>query len=299
MTSLERQNLINQWRAPSSLTEKDSQDRAERMVKDAVAYHQAFSAINPRVFPKGSYANNTNVKLDSDVDIVVECDDVYFHSFLDPAWGTVPSTSPYAGIWTPAYFRQEVTAALVNYFGASEVQIGDVALTLKEKTGSRPSVDIVPAFRYVRYDAPDLSVSQPGNKIFKKTTGELVNWPDQQLSNGRSKNVDSGTRYKDFVRVLKRAENYLVGQGVISELPSYLMECLIWNVPNSILNNGTLEQDFGATLRWLWLKLTESYVREEWVEPNRLKYLFHNSQKWTVEDAKKIVLETWKLMGYS
>ena len=101
------------------------------------------------------------------------------------------------------------------------------------------------------------------------------------------------------MRVLKRVENYLVGQRVISELPSYLMECLIWNVPNSILNNGTLEQDFGATLRWLWLKLTESYVREEWVEPNRLQYLFHNSQKWTVEDAKKIVLETWKLMGYS
>lgn len=299
MESDERQALINSWRKPSSDTEKDRQDLAEKKVKDAIAGYPSFSSMDYRIFPKGSYANNTNVRLDSDVDIVIECNEAYYHDYIGTQPNPLPITAPYAGIWTPSYLRSELEKALINYFGSSEIITGDAALTIREKEGVRPSVDVVPAFLYYRYDTPDQSIKHQGSKTFRKSGTGIINWPEQQLRNGIQKNIDTGYRYKDFVRVLKRAENTLVKGKVIGELPSYLMECLIWNVPNSILNNGTLEQDFGATLRWLWLNLTESYVRDEWLEPNELKYLFHSSQKWSVEDAKKIVLETWKLMGYS
>ncbi len=298
MKSDERQALINSWRKPSSEAEKERQDLAEKKVKDAIAGYPLFSSMSHRIFPKGSYPNNTNVRLDSDVDIVVECNEAFYHDYFGTQPNPLPITTPYAGIWTPPYLRSELEKALKNYFGSSEVIAGDVALTIKEKEGVRPSVDVVPAFLYYQYDTPDQSIKHQGNKTFRKSGTGIINWPEQQLRNGIQKNIDTGYRYKDFVRVLKRAENTLVKGKVIGELPSYLMECLIWNVPNSILQQRTLEEAFQTTLEWMWEKLAKSYDKEDWIEPNQLKYLFHEKAKWTIDDAKLLIKETWDLMGY-
>lgn len=300
MTLFERQNLISAWIKPSSDTEKDRQDRAERMIKDAVAAHPAFKDISPKVFAKGSYANNTNVRIDSDVDIVVQCPGLCYFEYFTKESAEDKSITPYTPGWTPTLWRQEVTEALVNCFGVSEVDdSGSVAITISEKDGSRPSVDVVPGFSFVRYDRPDQGIANWGSKIFNKSGSPIVNWPQQQLDNGIEKNKATGQRYKNFVRVLKNAENHLVAVREIEEKPSYLMECLVWNVPNTTLSNAaTLEGAFREVLVWLWKQLDEAYVRENWEEPNRLQYLFHGNQKWSVDDAKEIVLKTWKLMEY-
>ena len=96
-----------------------------------------------------------------------------------------------------------------------------------------------------------------------------MNWPHQQFVQGRAKNGSTGQRYKNYVRALKNAENHLVSQGTITAKPSYLMECLVWNVPDATLKTGTLDDGFRATLVWLWQHLNEQYVREDWEEPNR------------------------------
>jgi hypothetical protein len=192
-----------------------------------------------------------------------------------------------------------VSEAIVNCFGADGVDTtGAVALVVAAKAGSRPSADVVPSFQYRRYDNAARTVVQEGCKVFKSGSGSIVNGPQQQLDNGRAKNVATGQRYKNYVRALKHSENYLVTQAVIEAKPSYLMECLVWNVPNDILTSGDLVAGFRATLVWLWEHLNDSYVREDWTEPNELKYLFHTSQKWTVKDAKEVVLETWRVLGY-
>src|SRR4051794_20755929 len=66
------------WRGPSSQTEQEKQERAERMVRQAVSAHPAFDGYTMKVYAKGSYANNTNVRSDSDVDIAVRCTDVCY-----------------------------------------------------------------------------------------------------------------------------------------------------------------------------------------------------------------------------
>lgn len=58
-----------------------------------------------------------------------------------------------------------------------------------------------------------------------------MNWPQQQLKNGRSLNTQTNHRYKKYVRALKNAESFLAAAGTIDELPSYFMECLVFNVP--------------------------------------------------------------------
>ena len=95
--------------------------------------------------------------------------------------------------------------------------------------------------------------SRRGSCVWPKTgLTKIVNWPDQQLANGRAKNQRTGQRYKNYVRALKNAENVLVKAGTIKAKPSYLMECLVWNVADSTLKSGTLDVGFRATLVELW-----------------------------------------------
>jgi tRNA nucleotidyltransferase (CCA-adding enzyme) len=66
------------WTGPSSDTEQDKQERTERMIREAVQAHPAFKGYAFNVYAKGSYANNTNVRADSDVDIAVQCQEVFY-----------------------------------------------------------------------------------------------------------------------------------------------------------------------------------------------------------------------------
>lgn len=299
LTPTDRAALLSSWIQPSSENEKDQQDRAERMIADAIKAHAAFAGTSISVYAKGSYPNNTNVRRDSDVDIVVENQDCFYYEFFecdDPAPGTI---TPYTGEWTPARWRREVTNAVVNCFGSGDVDTsGKVALTVSEKPGSRPSADVIPSYVYYRYDRTDQSVFHQGSKVFKTTSGSIENWPQQQLDNGRRKNTATNHRYKNYVRALKNAENFLVNSEEMEAKPSYLMECLVWNVPDTTLRIGDLDDGFRATLVWLWQHLDDQYVYEDWDEPNRLKYLFWSGQKWTRADAKEVVLKTWELLEY-
>ena len=152
----------------------------------------------------------------------------------------------------------------------------------------------------MRYDSSDESRQHWGSKVFPKSGSPIVNYPVQQLERGTIKNVRTNGRYKRFARALKSAENQLVRDGTIADLPSYFMECLIWNLPASTLTTGeNLADGFEAVLIWLWNELKEdSYTRTNWEEPNGLKYLFHDEAKWKPDDARALVLATWQYLDY-
>ncbi|MGD9991500.1 hypothetical protein [Pseudonocardia sp.] len=120
-----------------------------------------------------------------------------------------------------------------------------------------------------------------------------MNWPDQQLANGRLKNSATNSRYQKFVRVLKRTENELVRLGKISDKPSYFMECLVWNIPDTTLMRGDkLSQAFFLTLADLWNGLDgDAPIGASWHEPNEMKMLFRDDAKWTTLDGRELVLQ--------
>jgi hypothetical protein len=300
MTSADREALLSRWIKPSSDDEQEQQDRAKRMVTDAVKAHSPLKTANLYVFAKGSYANNTNVRRDSDVDIVVECQACNYYDYLPGQDPTTPRGTQYEGEWTPSKLRTEVTTALNNAFGQSGVDAsGKIALVVAAVPGSRPSIDVVPSFDYYRYDDPQRITSHRGSCVWPKASlTKIVNWPDQQLANGRAKNKRTGQRYKNYVRALKNAENVLAKADIIKPKPSYLMECLVWNVADSTLKSGTLDSGFRSTLVELWQGLADDGNYVEWAEPNDLKYLFRGGQKWSLSDAKEVVLETWRFLDY-
>ncbi len=272
------------------------------MVRAAIDAHPIFKGVNKQIYTKGSYPNNTNVRFASDVDVVVELREC---SYYDYAPGVTPPASPpgspYEGIWTPALWRAEVNKALVNAFTSASVDTsGKIATAINEVPGSRPSADVVPSFLYYRYDDAYRMKKEQGSCVWPSDGGaKVVNWPEQQLVKGRAKNTNTGQRYKNYVRALKNAEDTLAAAGTISDLPSYLMECLVFNVPNPTLQTGTLDAGFKETLRWLYLRLNGGSAYEDWVEPNYCKWLFKGAQKWTVDDAKTLVLKTWNYLGYT
>ena len=87
MASLE--DKLVSWTGPSSPTEQEKQDRTERMVTEAVRDHPGLNDCTFTVYTKGSYPNNTNVKADSDVDVAVQCSDVFYWDEAEPGAKTL------------------------------------------------------------------------------------------------------------------------------------------------------------------------------------------------------------------
>lgn len=300
----ERRALLDRWMSRSSASEDERMDRAERMVKNAIDAHPAFDGYRSSitVYAKGSYANQTNVRADSDVDVVVENRDLYY--YLYNPWNIAPApdpnASPYTGRWDDKdEWRAEVTKALQNAFGNVDTS-GKVALTIAEVPGSRPSADVVPAFELRRFDASDRSVVHYGSRVFSTDGKAINNFPAQQKSNGIEKDRLTSGRYKKYVRALKSAENYLADSGIISDLPSYFMECLVWNVPNHVISSGyALDDGFRATLLYLVTHLVDDHFdKDEWEEPNGLKWLFPDGSKWSSDDGLLLTWRTWEHLGY-
>jgi len=200
---------------PSSESEQTQQDRAETMVRTAIAANEKLNSSNLLIYTKGSYPNNTNVSLDSDVDVVVELQECAYYGYRS---GVTPSTTapaPYVGGWTPSDWRSEVKAALVTAFGSDSIDsTSKIAIEVSAVSGSRPSADVVSSFAYHLYNDTDRRTKEVGSCVFPSDGADkIVNWPNQQLINGRKLNTDSGGRYKDYVRILKNTENYLSAIG--------------------------------------------------------------------------------------
>lgn len=289
-TSLE-QKLLN-WTARSSDTEQAKQDRSERMIREAVMQHPELHDCLLKVYAKGSYANNTNVRMDSDVDIAVQCSNVFYYAESEP--GSKPGDrSPYTGRWTPSKLRSELVAALEAKFPGQVITSGSTAISI-ESSGARVDADVVPCFDY-RYYYPSGNYRE-GARIFRVDGTHLNNYPNQQLENGRKKNVRTGQRYKKAVRIMKRLENAMVADGVHSETSSFFIECLVYNVPDQILVGASWVDTVKGILAHVYNGLEGSEPAREaerWLEVNECKFLFSGDQKWTRSDGRAFALAGW------
>ncbi|MCA2247652.1 MULTISPECIES: nucleotidyltransferase domain-containing protein [Mycobacterium avium complex (MAC)] len=295
MTSLE-DKLIS-WTGPSSATEQDKQDRTERMVSEAVRTHPGLKDCTFTVYTKGSYPNRTNVKADSDVDVAVQCSDVFYWDAAEPG-AKRSTTTPYTGVWTPSKLRTEVLLALEQKFPGQVDASGSTAIKVNSST-ARVDADVLPCFDY-RYYLSSGAIRE-GARAFKTNGNAITNYPEQQLKKGIAKNEASATRFKKAVRVLKRIENAMVEDSLMDELPSYFMECLVYNVPNSILTRAAWVEVVRGILGHIYVSLEGPEPEEEsvrWLEVNECKFLFHQAQKWSRADGRALAQSAWSYLGY-
>jgi hypothetical protein len=268
------------------------------MVRDAVAIHDAFDTCNLSVYAKGSYANNTNVKADSDVDIVVQCHNVvYWEEHVD-GQGHPAGGAPYSGEWTPSRLRSELVSALTAKFGSQVDTSGTTAIQVNSSS-SRVDADVVPSFDF-KYYFPDGSYRE-GTRIFKNDGwSSIENYPAQHLAKGRAKNSATNNNFKKLVRILKRVENAMVAASVHREVPSYFVECLVYNCPNDIFRRSTWVSAVKGALGHIWEGLEGNEPSDDsdrWVEVNECKYLFHSAQKWSRQDGRDFAYAAWNYLS--
>jgi len=297
---------LRSWVKPPSDNEDAKRDRTEAEIKEALKASSALSDVKYKVYAKGSYANNTNVRLDYDVDIAVECYNFFYYDKegigpdVRKAAIAEAAIAPYKGGYTSEAFKRDVEQALVDYYGRSAVTRGNMAMRVREKKTTLPA-DVVPCFEYhyvYDVDAYGKPVYHQGTRVYKDRGGYIHNWPVQQLAKGIEKNNSTGYRYKRMVRALKRLENELVTKEEISELPSFLMECLVYNVPNTLFNHSSYLADMRGVLGTIFNETLSSGGHKEWVEVSERKWLFRSTQPWTYQQAHELAAVAWNYMGF-
>lgn len=283
------------WTVPSSASEQEKQARTERMIREAVEAHSAFHGCSISVYAKGSYPNNTNVRADSDVDIAVQCHEVFYYDEQTP--GARGQRSPYQGIWTPSKLRSELTQALMAKFGSQVDTSGSTAIGVNSSS-ARVAADVTPCFDYKYYFSSRSPLE--GIRIFKKTDASLENFPAQHLSNGVSKNTATSTRFKKVVRILKRVENAMLADDYHREVPSYFIECLVYNCPLAYFSRGSWVERIKGVVVHTWNELEGPEPEDassRWLEVNECKFLFHSAQKWSREDGRDFAYAVWNYLG--
>jgi len=283
------------WAKPPGKTEEDRCNNAVSAIRNAIKASEKLRARGVSVFAHGSYRNNTNVRKDSDVDIGILCTDTFFFHLPE---GTTRETFRIGPAATYNYnqFKNEVEEALVNYFGRSAVKRGNKAFDVHE-TNYHVEADVAAFFEHRRYR--DGMYLEGVELRTDKEDIRIINWPEQHHENGVGKNNATGTRFKSIVRVLKALSNEMTGQGVgAADVPGFLIECLVWNVPNSEFQNSTYWAEVRAALRSLFNNTRSHEDCKEWREVSDLVYLFHSDQKWTWQQAHAFTSAAWDYIGF-
>lgn len=254
---------LRQYAAPLSETENEKCLNAIRMVRDALknlgftddnqdvrkmyedTYAYMFEMRNIggtrkiRLFIQGSYANNTNVRTQSDVDIAVVQEEVFTPEYRSPSSIYPQSDSDYGfySVTQEKLFKDEVQNCLENKFGY-DVERKNKSIKVHGNT-YRKDADTVPCRRYRDY-REDYSFDEnnyvPGIVIYPDHGSRIINYPEQHIENGRKKNNNTNRYYKKMVRIIKKMR-YLMcdcGYKEAEDMSSFGLESLLWNLPDSL-----------------------------------------------------------------
>jgi hypothetical protein len=302
---------LRDWAKAPTEAERLKMENAESQIREAIRSSSKLAAHDIEVFAQGSHANRTNVPRESDVDVCVMLRDTFGLEWqttagfpiTDPA--LIASMRSQLGIidatYTYADFRNDVGAALVAKFGPSAVERGDKAFDVHE-TRTRVDSDVLAAFahrRYSRDPATGLINLQEGTKFYPDSGGQIENFPKQQYANGVTKNDATGGRFKGMVKGLKNLRNEMDDNGIAAAgpIPSFLVECLVYNVPNDRFNNLSYVTDMKQVIYVAWEATNTDEGCRDWVEESGLKWLLRGAQKWTRQDANAFLRAAWNYDG--
>ncbi len=294
------EDLFRTWGGAPSATEQTKCENAERAIRKAIDACEKLEAQDIEVFAQGSYANRTNVRQDSDVDICVLCKDVFFTDYT-LSEGLNDSVLKYkpAG-YSYADFKSDVYTALASYFGSGSVTRGNKAIDVHANT-YRVDADVVPCLEHRRLMGTlESNWIDFGTELRPDRGGRVINWPLQNYKNGVQKNEATGRRFKALVRILKRLRNEMADNGheLAGPIPSYLIECLVWNAPNEGFGHEEYRADVRYALAHLWNETRTGEQCKEWGEINELKYLLRGGQAWTRAQVNSFLHAAWNYVGF-
>lgn len=228
------------WTQQGAIT---TAQRAHEKVRNAVDSIRWY-VPKPIVYLQGSYRNSTNIRGDSDVDVVVE---------LTLQRGVFSTYNEQVQFFV--HYKDLLLSAVRQEFPSAKPAAKCIKIP---RTNQTVPADVVPAFTVV--NTKGLSLFTPASMAFYVADENrwVVNYPKQHYNNGASKNTRTGGLYKQTVRMFK---NVLAYPG--HDFPGYFVECLLYNVPDELFYAGRcplgafirteteLRTRYQAILRWL------------------------------------------------
>ncbi|MBY5545982.1 nucleotidyltransferase [Rhizobium leguminosarum] len=194
-------------------------------------------------FLQGSYGNDTNVWRDSDVDIVMRLSSVYYSdtSRLTPADKAHYDKNFSRAEYSFALFKQEVGGWLTDNFGKGVDASGKAIFV--PGSGNRRDADVLACAEhreYITYPSTGQPTYREGIVFWKGDGTQIVNYPKQHSANCSNKHQATDGYFKPTVRIFKNIRNRMIENGWLQEgvAPSYFLEGMLSNVPNSLFGNG-------------------------------------------------------------
>ncbi len=294
---------LQTWAKAPSETEMGKIRHTREMVEKVLKQHLPISeikkqfnlaAFNYDVYLQGSYANSTNIRYDSDVDIVVQLNSVFSHddsqltsNEKDLHSLAYPNTSAY----TFGDFKKHVNDALIAGFGESDVEYGKKCLKIKANT-NRVDADVIPCFEHKLYKHFISYANQdyvPGIKFYNTDDNSLIiNYPKVHLENCKSKNIDTGEKFKDIVRIFKNMKSKLVEDSKLTtkEAPSYFIENILYNCSSQCFD-GNYTENMTKTLQFLFDAIKTGRI-SGFICANEQDSLI-SEKTWNTVDAQKTI----------
>lgn len=286
---------LQTFSAPLSETENQKCQNAINMVRDALiplgfssegrtvspmyadTYSYSIRMVNKakgrdvKIFVQGSYANNTNVRTQSDVDIAIVQEDVFDYQLRPDV--TKSRYNIIDPLVSAISFKDEVQSYLVATF-KSDVVRKNKSIKINGNT-YRKDTDTVPCRRYRDYRKDytyNINSFIGGIKIFADDGTIIINYPEQHISNGRAKNVSTNSYYKKMVRIAKVIRNQMIDSRIssASSVSSFGIESLLWNIPDAVYLKYTLYKfKFDEILSYLVTNINSlnSYFEANGIKP--------------------------------
>lgn len=286
------QQLIT-WSKPVSTSEDQ---KCQNAISQITAALKAKFGSKISIFLQGSYRNNTNVRLNSDVDIVMRYDDAFYPdlqrlSEVDKAAYNAQRTS--AG-YDFDELKADTQTALTAVF-TTDVERKNKCIQVNGNT-NRVTADVIPCFVLKRFKSLQ-TIEAEGIKFYSDDRREIISFPNQHYSNGTAKTEQTFRLYKRMVRILKVINYRLIDNGTISDklASSFFIECLVYNVPNGNFISG----NYTLTLRNVIVKIYEDMKNNaDYKEVSELLWLFNSKNPRTRQNALDFMQHCWNYMGY-
>lgn len=290
---------LNRMASPISQSEDEKCKNAIRMVRDAMkqlnytddgkeirSYNdesysyaldlrQKFTDRKLTLLVQGSYANKTNIRTESDVDVAVILESSFISNYRINVSGKNYGFTD--GTFSVSELKDEVEKALNQYFNYRGVERHDKSIKVFGNS-YRVDADVVPAYRYRDY-TNDYSFN-PNNyvggiEIRPDSGGRIINYPEQHIKLGIKKNKITKYNYKKCVRIIKTMKEDMKksGYNISPKISSFGLESLIWNVDVSsfVKYPNVLRYTFGEVLSYLKNDFANYY---KYCEANGIKNLF-------------------------
>lgn len=290
------EETLKNWAKPASTTEEQRISNAIKMIKEAIQNHNDLKYKDIEIFVQGSYANNTNVRTKSDVDVCVMLKDTFYDVY--PSGYTREDYGFSSGENSFYDFRKDVINALKNKYGKENIKPGNKSIKM-ESTSYRVEADAVPAFQYRNYkiiSSTDKNHFIEGIKFYSNSNEEVINYPKEHIENGKRKNTNTQRKYKRTARIFKRIRHQMIQDNIPVKkcISSFLIESLLFNVEDC---QFTYDEPWNNKIKDI-IKYLQDNDKLNYTEVSGKLNLFDDTRKWDIDSVDKFLKQMYNFLGY-